>query len=1124
MATLVDAEKLLDKVEALLLLTLSRRGQNTIRGEETLTKPSARLPSEKSTRKEQATSTTATDFSWTEPARLMRSEISALARMPEDAIRESSSIFELGLDSIDVIKLSSRLKKQDIEIPVSTIIKCQTIAQMMPRLVKNGLPNDTARNPKKTVQIFTHALFDTLKKNGKLPSGTAEVLPATPLQQTMVNEMVRSGYKRYFNVEVFKLDETTDQKRLKAAIEEVVAASPILRTSFIEVDDPSVPVSFAQIISKDSPRLEEVAEDQDLETFVDQFEARSAEVAASRGTLFQAVFLKAQKSRYMVISISHALYDGKSLQLIHQDICRAYNGEFHRRLEYNSYLEEVFNSTTEDAKSFWKSTLSSLPSTSFPTQESSGTPTNIPSRLEIRSRIALQEVEQFCKSLRITLQTLGQTCWAIVLSQLMRQLDVVFGTVLSCRDSEESNEIMFPLMNTVVVRSVIHGSFSEMLKYMQDMSDSTRQYQHFPLGTAQAYALASRKDSLSKDTKLFDTLFIYQGRQEPSPAMQTLYQPVYGSAEVEFPVCVEMEIIDGSIIWTTACKPTARNPAEAKELLEMLDNAIEHILNNPDAAAIVSDAEGISVGGLSKFQKQLDLPKKSATSPTQQSDNKWSYTELSIRNALFKVSGVPAEGIHKDLTIFHLGLDSILALKLPALLKTSGIKLKVSDILKHQTIRAMAVSVDNETTDRLASVDVDSVLTKAVSSLDIESEVRRLTKTVGEIDYIMPVTAGQLYMIRMWQISRGVLFYPTFTYNLPGKPDKAKIQTIWKELMRRHDILRTSFVDINSHMVQVVFKNPVNSTSTNTEPLKQSSKLQIPSLSLVVEEVGVKSCTLKLHIHHALYDGVSLPVLFGQLNSLYHGQQVDRPNMSFKALVAQSIAASDHSKYGSSTWEKWQSYLSQESLYPSQNIHAPDSSVFERRTEVYQKGRKTSPLKGLAKESGVSIDSLLIAATAQLLAQSLQANSVSPISQVALGVYLANRAPFGEDLSLLIAPTLNILPLCVKEPLGRPVPELAVEIQRDLHEISSDEMFSASLADIYKWTGVRVNFFVNIHKDAVSEISETSGILGASPDIPSKADVVEASLDGDLVLLSDGRYDAYLVSLRFMTPQYNGQH
>lgn len=1098
----------------LLETTLAEDGLNVISDRKSLSPTSLNLSNGNSTRNDQNLSQVNKNgsFRWGKEANTIRAEISSLADVAEMSVQDTSSIFELGLDSIDVIKLSSRLQKHGIEIPVSTIIKCQTISQLVLNIGKKvdaTAKSEESRNGFEKMSNDLSVILQQTEPNGKFPKGAVTALPATPLQQSMVNEMIRSDYTRYFNIEAFHLRQDTDVKSLKSAVESVIAASPILRTSFLGIDDPRSPVTFAQIIRESHPEVKVVSGNQSMKEFVDEFKTTSARIAASSGVLFQVAFITSENSDYMVMAISHALYDGTSLQLIHQDIFRAYNGNLPERPNFVPFLAHVFESTTEEAKTFWKTTLSGLPPANLPIKSASQTSDRTHSKLEITSRVNLGGLERLCKSLRITLQTLGQTCWAIVLSYLMSQLDVVFGTVLSCRDSEEANEVMFPLMNTVAIRSVMHGSLSEMLKYTQEMSDAIRQYQHFPLGTAQAFALASSKDRSVTGTKLFDTLFIYQGRRAATSSVATLYEPVYGSSEVEFPVCVEMEIVDGCVVWTTACKSAARNKIETKEIVEMLDSVLEHFIDGPDSPTVVSDAEGISVGGLPKFQITVNSPTQSVDFRQIDSDDEWSSTELAIRTALYKVSGVSENEIGKDVTIFHLGLDSILALKLPVLLNTYGVKLKVSDILKNQTIRAMAISAASNGLDGLEVLDTEKILAEALSSFDLKNIDQKAAQALGGISYIMPATAGQVYMIRMWQVSQGILFYPHFSHTLSGKLDKKRLECAWESLLERHDILRTGFVDTESQLLQIVFKKPSRLIGHKAGI---STELVLPPVELVVELATADATILKLHIHHALYDGISLPLLFSELEALYRKNSMEATGLSYKKFVAQSLLASKTPITRPTTREKWTAYLGKESLY--QYHPTPHGiSVFQKRTEAFQKGRKTSPMKELAKKTGVSIDSLLLAATAQLLASNLKHES---ISQVIFGIYLANRAPFGEDISSLAAPTLNLLPLQVRKPLNRSIAELAAEIQHDLFEISSARMSCASLAEIYEWTGVRVNFFVNIHKGAVDEIGEEDGILGVSEN-PSWKKNVEETPNGDIVVPADGRCDAYLVSSEEMS-------
>jgi aryl carrier-like protein len=1073
-------------------------------------------------------------FRWTKEALQIRHEIATLADVDESQVKEISSIFELGLDSIDVIKLSSRLSKRSIAIPVSAIIKSQTIAIMSTKISRNGTRKQQAGTGK-TVQEIGRDLIEYLKDNQRLPDDAEVVLPATPLQQSMVNEMIKSEYKRYFTVEAFEIDEKIDASRLLLAVDEVIRVSPILRTTFTEIDDPRSPVSYAQIVHSGLIGSTEISKKESLEATLEQFKTKSAALAASKQALCQIKCVSVEHSRYLIMGISHALYDGRSLRAIHEDIQRAYHGKLSPRPDSSPYLELVFPSTTDDAKRFWRSALSNLPAATFPRKETSAVADpNQVHRKETPSHVSLADVEAFCRSSRITMQTLGQTCWAIVLSRLMGQLDVVFGSVLSCRDSEEADAVMFPLMNTVAVRSVLHGSIGEMLKYMQEMSDTTRQYQHFPLGAAQAYALASRESgSSTNDTTLFDTLFIYQGRRQPQES-DSLYTSVYGSSDVEFPVCVEMEIEDEHLSWTIACKSIARTATETKEIVAGLDSVLQRIITFPKAPIIISDSDGISVCGLPKFRKPEPSQRNVTNHSPKWRDENWSEVELKIQKVLHEVSDVPLDAIRKDSTIFHLGLDSILVLKLPALLRRCDIKLSVSSILRDQTVYAMAQSVLRSGSDKQESLDVEKTLSDAMSSFEASSVVKSLEVEVGEVQSVMPVTAGQQCMIRTWQASRGTLFYPSFEYILSGSVNKTQLGKAWKSLLQSHDILRTGFVEIYGVLIQAVFKDPLNEVVYSTTEARSAQKtltdLRFPPVTLVVKESKPWVIKLKLEIHHALYDGISLPLLIDQLKSLYRGETLPAPELSFRTFVAKSIAASKRPQLHLSTpaaktlsQSKWMSYIKHESLYPTHTINGTSTVSSDMRTDVFHPGMKVSPVKRVAQDSGVSIDALLLAAISKIYAQRLGQDNATMVSQVVFGIYLANRAPFGEDLSQLAAPTLNLLPLCVRDPLNLNLPDIAKDIQRDLQEISSVEMSCASLAEIYNWCGSRVNFFVNILKNTATEaaIANSSHVNGVEDgensifepkqDTSKRAEVVHVKYNENIA--RDSRHEAYLVRL-----------
>lgn len=67
-------------------------------------------------------------FEWDDTTRRIRDEMALLAGQPAESVLENTSLLELGLDSIDTIKLSARLRSAGISLSNSQLIRGQSLA------------------------------------------------------------------------------------------------------------------------------------------------------------------------------------------------------------------------------------------------------------------------------------------------------------------------------------------------------------------------------------------------------------------------------------------------------------------------------------------------------------------------------------------------------------------------------------------------------------------------------------------------------------------------------------------------------------------------------------------------------------------------------------------------------------------------------------------------------------------------------------------------------------------------------------------------------------------------------------------------------------------------------------
>ena len=326
-------------------------------------------------------------------------------------------------------------------------------------------------------------------------------------------------------------------------------------------------------------------------------------------------------------------------------------------------------------------------------------------------------MNEFCKSHGITTQALSVSCWALVLAGFVEKLDVVFGLVLSGRNMVDSESVMFPTMNTVAMRTILHGSRMGMVRYVQEALMDMSEHQHFPLRKARPDIGAQQ---------LFDTLFIYQKRTGDAKSQYpALYSSTGGSSAVDYPVCVEMENEAESVVCRVACQNSVIGVSGTSVLLGRIELILQLIIQEPDELTIEFISEGMRICGSQDFQDSSSSNDEVEVSnkPSQPHATEWSDLEVQIREVLSIVSGIAEDQIDKEATLFQLGLDSISAIKVSSLLKRRAIRLTVSNMLTASDIEQMAQIVNQKHVE-LTSNDLLAALNRSLEGIDTDTLLR----------------------------------------------------------------------------------------------------------------------------------------------------------------------------------------------------------------------------------------------------------------------------------------------------------------------------------------------------------------------------------------------------------------
>ncbi|RYP80545.1 hypothetical protein DL769_002429 [Monosporascus sp. CRB-8-3] len=976
-------------------------------------------------------------FEWTDLAKKLRREIALLAELAEDEVTETVSIFELGLDSIDTIKLAARLNNLGIRVTTGDLMKRASIQGILSSQDRaqpqvNGLAarDDELTRAKSELKRYLEGLGANL-------DDIETTLPPTPLQDSIVADMLLSDFYRYFNHDVLRITPGTDMDRLRSAWATVYDNSPILRTSFEQVEDPKIPTAFCQVVRRSNvewgPTLE-LGNLGEIQTVIDHARTKAKNANAKSG-LFQVNFVTTPTDHH-----------------------------YETRKPYEPYLSHLLFGPGPASRDFWADFLHGVHPTLLDTRTAMPEMQNpVIHRDEVVSRFTPMELKTLCRTYGITPQVLSQGCWAVVLATLVKALDVTFGIVLSGRDTDEAQDLLFPTMNTVPMRIVLHGSVTEYLRSLQATMSEILEFQHVPLRQAQKLAGV-------KGQHLFNTLFILQNSAEGPNEDPPIMESVQGSSAVDYPICVEMEVSDASVMWRIACDERFGSSDDARRTLEDLESVLHYVSKNQDAEVVQFEPHNdrVRVCGQDAFipKDELRFEGNASHEAPHGRNKEWSGIDSPVVEVLAQLSGLKQDSINPDDTIYHLGLDSISAIKASSMLRKLGLSVSVRDLLKADSIRQL---VDNSAIPEEHPKDVPSRANSPLKDLDLQPLLDDVGIDLNAIEKVLPALPMQVHMLTVWQNANGFLFYPTFTYKITGYVSPNAVANAWRWLTAELPILRTHFIatgSISTPIIQVITQ-PESSDKATVGNIEYIGERQwryqaalTPFAFVAIEGSEPGEVHIRLRIHHALYDGVSLPIIMGRFAELCGTQP---SSLSPSSLNAWYKLVSDHSSENvkRKAQEFWTSYLEGASS-PTLSIDRPGSE--KHVVQVAELKRNAVPnlsrLKHLTSTHGVTLQALFFAGYAKVLVRHQGQRSIRVDDDVVFGVYFANRTN-APELEYLPFPTLSILPLRVRSPGSKPIHLLAGEVQNDLLHISAFENATAGLWEIHQWTGVQIDTFVN---------------------------------------------------------------
>lgn len=345
----------------------------------------------------------------------------------------------------------------------------------------------------------------------------AEVWPATPAQSGILFHamLAEASFDPYHGQLVFRLSGEVDPERMRRAGQALLGRHATLRAAFVNRADGDVVQVVPEAVSLpwqylDLSGVDAAERTERFERFLEQDRSTRFDVGVPPLFRLALAVLEPDRSE-LVLTAHHVLFDGWSAPLLMEDLLLLYASDGNPAAlpgtrDYGDFLSWLARQDQDEAARVWAAELEGIEGPTLLAPDSTGADDDGHGQVDIALTLdESRELSRRASELGITVNTLLQGAWALLLGRLTGRQDVVFGTTVSGRPPAvadvESMVGMF--INTVPVR-VSHGpadTLAEVLTRLQSRQAGLVEHHY--------YGLAEIQKSVGLQS-LFDTLVVFE--------------------------------------------------------------------------------------------------------------------------------------------------------------------------------------------------------------------------------------------------------------------------------------------------------------------------------------------------------------------------------------------------------------------------------------------------------------------------------------------------------------------------------------------------------------------------------------------------------------------------------------
>ncbi|MGG1674101.1 amino acid adenylation domain-containing protein, partial [Paenibacillus sp. NRS-1783] len=384
------------------------------------------------------------------------------------------------------------------------------IAQEQPELT----PSDVSFKGLTTGEL--EQIAEQASRTGELEN----VYALTPMQKGMLfYNLMDSQSGAYFEQASFDLQGHFNIPAFAASLDVLVQRHTALRTNFYSgwKDEPLQVVyrnKRSELYVEDLRDVEEEKQNEYILEYTRKDKQRGFDLA--QDALMRVAILRIGEDSYRFVwSFHHIVMDGWCLSLVTNEVFASYFAILaHKQPElapitpYSQYIEWLEQQDRQAATGYWSKVLEGYEEQSrLPQAKIQGKTAYQAERLDFDLGEDLTaSIQRIANRYQVTINTLMQTVWGILLQKYNGTDDVVFGSVVSGRPAEIPNveHIIGLFINTIPVRisSHVDSLFSEVMKQTQEQAIASHAYDTYPLYEIQG--LSELKQDLINHILIFE--------------------------------------------------------------------------------------------------------------------------------------------------------------------------------------------------------------------------------------------------------------------------------------------------------------------------------------------------------------------------------------------------------------------------------------------------------------------------------------------------------------------------------------------------------------------------------------------------------------------------------------------